>query len=164
MIRVVHPWPRVQILTFYPSQIPDPGSKRYRSRIQGSKRNRIPDLQHCKQCSTFILGPLWRNFKVKDMPLVFKHNIQTSSVADPDLGSCSFLTPGSGSGSWMEKNQYPDPGSGMNIPDLFSKSFETVFVFKILKCWSVWPWVLYPRTRMEKFESAIRYNNAFLSN
>jgi hypothetical protein len=41
-----------------------------------------------------------------------------SSVADP--GSCAFLTPRSG----MEKN--PDPVSGMNIPDYFFESLETV--------------------------------------
>jgi hypothetical protein len=35
MIRVVHPEPRIWILTFYPSRIP------------GSKRHRIPDPQHC---------------------------------------------------------------------------------------------------------------------
>ncbi len=38
MIRVVHPGSRIRILTFYPSWIPDTGS-----RIQGSKRHRIPD-------------------------------------------------------------------------------------------------------------------------
>jgi hypothetical protein len=40
------------------------------------------------------------------------------SVADQDPGSGSFLTPKSG----MEKKS----GSGINIPDNFSKSLETV--------------------------------------
>ena len=35
MIRIVHPGSRIRILIFYPSRIP------------GSKRHRIPDLQHC---------------------------------------------------------------------------------------------------------------------
>jgi hypothetical protein len=30
----------------------------------------------------------------------------------------------------MERNPDPDPGSGMNIPDYFSKSLETVFRVK----------------------------------
>jgi hypothetical protein len=57
--------------------------------------------------------------------------LKKTSVANPDLVSGAFLTPGSGirdgkkSGSGMEKN--PDPGSGMNIPDHFSESLETVF-------------------------------------
>jgi hypothetical protein len=40
MIRVVHPGSRIRMLTFYPS------------RIQGSKRHRIPDPdpQHCFSC------------------------------------------------------------------------------------------------------------------
>ncbi len=37
-----------------------------------------------------------------------------SSVADPDPGSGTFLTPGSG----IEKIQTGDMGSGMNTPDL----------------------------------------------
>jgi hypothetical protein len=44
-------------------------------------------------------------------------------VADPDPGSGAFLT--HGSGSEMEKS-----GSGMNIPDHFSESLETVFRVK----------------------------------
>ncbi len=36
-----------------------------------------------------------------------------SSVADPDLGSGVFLTPGSG----MVESQHPDPGSVMNNLD-----------------------------------------------
>jgi hypothetical protein len=35
------------------------------------------------------------------------------SVADPDPGLGTFLTPGSG----MEESQHQDPGSGMNNPD-----------------------------------------------
>jgi hypothetical protein len=30
----------------------------------------------------------------------------------------------------MERNPDPDPGSGMNIPDYFSKSLKTVFRVK----------------------------------
>jgi hypothetical protein len=39
------------------------------------------------------------------------------------------LDPGSG----MGKNQDPDPGPGMNIPNHFSESLETIFWVKILK-------------------------------
>jgi hypothetical protein len=45
-------------------------------------------------------------------------------------GSGAFLAPGSG----MEKS-----GSGMNIPDHFSKSLETVFGGKILKSLNAYP-------------------------
>jgi hypothetical protein len=45
--------------------------------------------------------------------------IITGSVADP--GSGAFLTPG----SWIRDGK--KPGSGMNIPDHFSESLETVF-------------------------------------
>jgi hypothetical protein len=48
-----------------------------------------------------------------------------SSVADP--GSGAFLTP---SGSRMRKIN-PYPGPGMNIPDNFSESLDTVFRVKI---------------------------------
>jgi hypothetical protein len=51
------------------------------------------------------------------------------SVADPDPESGVFfwpLDPGSGTG----KN--PDPGSGMNIPDLNFEKLITVFGLKIL--------------------------------
>ncbi len=44
MIRVVHPGSWVRILTVYPS------------RIQGSKRHRIPDQQHCKTVITRLEG------------------------------------------------------------------------------------------------------------
>jgi hypothetical protein len=43
------------------------------------------------------------------------------SVADPDPGSGTLMTPGSGTG----KKSTPDPGSGMNIPDDISESLET---------------------------------------
>ncbi len=33
----------------------------------------------------------------------------------------------------MGKNQDPDPGSGMNIPDHISERLETIFWVKILK-------------------------------
>jgi hypothetical protein len=50
MIRIVHPGSgsRTAILIFYPSRIPDRDPDFYPSRIQGSKRHRIPDpdLQH----------------------------------------------------------------------------------------------------------------------
>jgi hypothetical protein len=46
------------------------------------------------------------------------------SVADPDPGSGSFLTPGSGK-SVSE--------TGMNNPDHISDSLETIFWVKILK-------------------------------
>jgi hypothetical protein len=36
-------------------------------------------------------------------------------------------------GSAMGKNQDPDPGSGMNIPDHISESLELIFWIKILK-------------------------------
>ncbi len=77
MIRVVHPGSRIWMLTST-----HPGS-----RIQGSKRHRIPDPdpQHCMkdlilQCNmTFV-----------------KLYLLHASVADQDPGSVAFLTPGSG--------------------------------------------------------------------
>jgi hypothetical protein len=51
------------------------------------------------------------------------------SVADPDSGSGVFFSPDQGSG--LEKNQGPE--SGMNIPDHFSESLETVFRVKTTK-------------------------------
>jgi hypothetical protein len=56
-----------------------------------------------------------------------------NSVADPDgdPGYGGFLTPGSGmrvrDSGW---NKNPNTGSGMNIPDNFSQSLETVFRVK----------------------------------
>jgi hypothetical protein len=44
-----------------------------------------------------------------------------SRMRDP--GPVAFLTPRSG----MEKNPDPDSGSGMNIPDHFYQSLETVY-------------------------------------
>ncbi len=62
-------------------------------------------------------------------PPLFHCSMVRNNVAGPDPGSGAFLTLGSG----MEK--YPDPGSGMHIPDNFSESLETVFTLwlKILK-------------------------------
>ncbi len=45
------------------------------------------------------------------------------SVADPDLGSGAFLT----------------PGSGMNIPDHFSESLQTILGLKVLQFFDVDP-------------------------
>jgi hypothetical protein len=61
---------------------------------------------------------------------------------------------GKKSGSRMEKN--PDPETGMNIPDNFSASLETVFKVKILKLFYADPrpgiWNIFdPRSGMEKF-------------
>jgi hypothetical protein len=56
-------------------------------------------------------------------------NTSLASVADPGPGSGAFLTPG----SEMAKNQKPDPGSGMNIPDHISESLETIFGLEMLK-------------------------------
>ncbi len=49
------------------------------------------------------------------------------SVADPDLGSGAFLTPGSG----MGKKSGSGSGSGMNNPDHISESLRTIFWVKI---------------------------------
>jgi hypothetical protein len=43
-------------------------------------------------------------------------------IRDPGLGA--FLTPGSGVG----ESRHPDPGSGMNNPDHFFKSLETILL------------------------------------
>jgi hypothetical protein len=56
------------------------------------------------------------------------------------LKSCAFLTPASG----MEKN--PDPGYGMNMPDLIFENLASVFGLKILKFFdadlgSCQPWI-----------------------
>ena len=65
------------------------------------------------------------------------------SVADPDPGSIAFLSSGSG----VRDGKNPDLGSGMNIPDHFSESLETVFG------------VPDPGSKMEKFGSGIRYTH-----
>jgi hypothetical protein len=54
--------------------------------------------------------------------------MQETSVADPNPGSGASLTPGSGIRDGGKKS-----GSGMNIPDHFSESLETVFMAKKLK-------------------------------
>ncbi len=69
----------------------------------------------------------------------------------------------------MGKN--PDPGSGMNIPDYFSESLETVFRVKILIFFDAGPdpgseifLILDPRSRIEKFESGIRDKTSRIPN
>jgi hypothetical protein len=49
------------------------------------------------------------------------------SVADPDLGSGAFLTPGSGMG------KKSGSGSGMNLLNHISESLETIFWVNVLK-------------------------------
>jgi hypothetical protein len=80
---------------------------------------------------------------------------------DPDPGL--FFTPGSGIRDG-EKNQ--DPGPGINIPDNFSESLETVFRVKILKVFNDDPdpgsgifFTLDPGSRMEKFGSRINIDS-----
>jgi hypothetical protein len=60
-----------------------------------------------------------------------------SSVADPDLGSGAFLTPGSGIREW--KNSDPGSGTGMNIQDHISESLESIFWLQVLKFSDVEP-------------------------
>ena len=63
---------------------------------------------------------------------------QGASVADP--GSGAFLTPWIWDQGWV-KNQDPDFGSGMNIPDHISESLETIFgvkILNILRCVGIW--------------------------
>ncbi len=50
-----------------------------------------------------------------------------SSVADPDLGSGTFLTPVSGMG------KKSGSGSGIRIGDNISESLETIFCVKLLQ-------------------------------
>jgi hypothetical protein len=62
------------------------------------------------------------------------------SVADPDPGSGTFLTPGSGMGKKSRS------GSGMDIQDHISESLKTIFWVKILNFFdadpeSFWPWI-----------------------
>jgi hypothetical protein len=50
--------------------------------------------------------------------------IGSITVADPDPGSVALLTPGS------EREKKPEPGSGMNIPDLVFENLVSVFWVK----------------------------------
>jgi len=51
-----------------------------------------------------------------------------SSVADPDPGSGAVVTLGFGiRGPGWVKNQDPDTGTGMNIPNHISESVKTIF-------------------------------------
>jgi hypothetical protein len=71
-----------------------------------------------------------------------------------DLGSGTFLTPGSG----MNKNQDPDPGSGINNPDHISESLETTVWVKNTKNSLLWIFLtLDPGsgTGVEKFKPVI---------
>jgi hypothetical protein len=54
-------------------------------------------------------------------PILSIENDECNSVADPDPGSCAFLTPGSG----MDKKSRSV--SGMNNPDHISERSETIF-------------------------------------
>jgi hypothetical protein len=54
-------------------------------------------------------------------------NLNKKTIATPDPESGAFLTPGSGN---RDIKKIPDPGSGMNIPQHFSESIETVFWVK----------------------------------
>jgi hypothetical protein len=54
------------------------------------------------------------------LDVIALQGIPKDSVADPDPGLGTFLTPGSGirdPRSEMGESQHPDPGSGMNNPD-----------------------------------------------
>jgi hypothetical protein len=73
--------------------------------------------------------------------------LDRSGVAVPDPGSGAFLSPG----YEMGKNQ--DSGSGMNIPDYISESFETIFW---LKCLNSLMRIRESGSGMEKFGSKIR--------
>jgi hypothetical protein len=68
----------------------------------------------------------------------------------PDQGSGAFLAQGSG----MEKKS----GSGMNIPDHFSESLETVLGLKIFNFFDADPiWNLFdPRAGIRKLKIRIR--------
>jgi hypothetical protein len=56
--------------------------------------------------------------------MIFNINKLKFSVANPDPGLGTFLTPGSG----MGESQHPDPGSGMNNPDIIFLSLKTIFL------------------------------------
>jgi hypothetical protein len=55
---------------------------------------------------------------------LLKRTLQKISDADPDPGYGALLTPGSGMG------KKSGSGTGMDIPDHFSESLETVFRVK----------------------------------
>ncbi len=74
------------------------------------------------------------------------------SVADPDPGSGTFLTSGSG----IRKGKKSDLGSGINIPDHFSKSLETFLGLKYVNSLMririsdpeyFWPWIRDPASK-----------------
>ncbi len=90
-----------------------------------------------------------------------RYSMILSSIEDPDPGSGAFLMLFWPRNPGWEKN--PDPGSGMNIPDQISESFETIFKVKntrILWCGSgsrIRDLVtLDPGSGMEKFGSGFR--------
>jgi hypothetical protein len=58
--------------------------------------------------------------------------IPMASVADPGSGIRCLFDPWIRDPGWV-KNQNPDPGSGLNIPDHISESLETNFWVKKLK-------------------------------
>jgi hypothetical protein len=71
---------------------------------------------------------------------------QCCSVADPDPGSGAFLPLDPGSGSDIRDGEKSGSVSGMNIPNNFSESLQTVLGLKILKFFdanpeSFWPWI-----------------------
>jgi hypothetical protein len=72
----------------------------------------------------------WKNIKWAQYVKPYKElqsravclwNIIKFSVADPDVGSIAFLTPGSG----IRDRKYHDPRSGINISEL-SDSLATI--------------------------------------
>ena len=60
--------------------------------VIGEKNNHVHELKSCR---------------------ISNSDAAQASVADPDPGFGTFLTPGSG----MEESQHQDPGSGTNNPD-----------------------------------------------
>jgi hypothetical protein len=88
----------------------------------------IADFEFGIYCRLFVCQ---RCIRESD-PDPFNQNNCIGSVADQDPGSGAFLSPGPGSG--IRKTGWKSgPESGMNIPDHFSESLETVFRNKIFK-------------------------------
>ncbi len=94
----------------------------------------LRDNHHFCALPGFLGSPHWsgskallltcRSVPLKTPLITILMKISMASVADPDPGSGAFLTPRSGMGKKSRS------GSGMNIPDLVSQSWETIFWVK----------------------------------
>jgi hypothetical protein len=66
---------------------------------------------------------LYRSRNHPHMELIREKPRPTNSVADPDPGSGTFLTPG----SEIRNRFFPDPGSRIPDPTIISESLKPIF-------------------------------------